>query len=83
MDTQIIEKMQLAGMKIDILNDSMRKQRSFSHACIQQLNSVENELANDLGKYQGETNLDQYQHIANMVDNCANTISNQTYDEEH
>ena len=78
-----MEKMTLAQMIIDILSDGIRKDRSFIHACIQQLNSVKNELANDLGKYQGETNLDQFQHKANMVDNCVSTSSNQTYDEEH
>jgi len=78
MDTKITEKLQIAQTIIDILNDGTRKDKVFVESCVEQLMGIRRHLILDLAKCMGETHLDTYTHIANMIDHCNHTISQHT-----
>ena len=82
MDTQIMEKLRLAQMVVDILQDSNRNEKQFVLACVEQLRLVRNELDKDLKQAKGDAFMNAYTHMTSMIDKCNETISRYGYDED-
>ena len=82
MDTQIIEKLQLAQMIINILNETKGRDNKFISSCVSQLLEVKNSLETDVRQAKDEAQQYQYMHIANIIDNCKHTITKYAYEED-
>ena len=75
MDTKIEQKLRLAQLLIDILKDGIRKDKAFVISCGHQLLQTRNELCGDLAIFREEQHQHIYHHIAAMIDNATESIS--------
>ena len=82
MDTQIMEKLQLAQMIVDILERTTGRDKRFIYSCVEQLLSIRNDLDRKLKEAKGDAFMNEYVHMASMIDKCNHTISKYAYAEE-